>query len=624
VFERVLWRLTRGNVFIKSSEIPVHLRDPSTDEYLEKNAFLVLTQSESIMEKITKVCESFGANIYDCPQMNEFSNEIDKLRRQENDFNKILKELAKGSERIFEDVSRNYAPWRSFVLKEKAIYHTMNLFSYKIGRKTLVAEGWCPDADLEKVSYGTQQATSRSRSALPVVFKPLPDTKLTPPTYFKTNRFTWIHQEIVDAYGVARYQEINPTVFSMITFPFLFGVMFGDVGHGLLMLLFVTYLILKEDELMKGNLNELLQNCFDGRYVIVLMSLFSIYCGFLYNECFSVPMAPGGFPEASAWNFQNGSLIMKLNDEGYRYPIGVDPAWKGAENELYYYNSLKMKMSVILGVTQMILGICLTGMNARYKEKPYDFWYEFVPQLLFMVSIFGYLCFLILLKWLLQWDQVLENDPNDVGREIPSLLSLLVNMFLSPNSLNGESIQDRIWPSQMYIQMFLLLLALVCVPWMLIPKPYFLKKDHEKKRGYEGLAEESEEREEEEPFEFEEILIHQVIHTIEYVLGAISNTASYLRLWALSLAHSELSTVFWEKVFVTTLAQGDMLSLFVGFGAWAALSFAVLMVMESLSAFLHALRLHWVEFQNKFYAGDGYKFLPFSYDRILLDGLDDE
>ena len=130
-------------------------------------------------------------------------------------------------------------------------------------------------------------------------------------------------------------------------------------------------------------------------------------------------------------------------------------------------------------------------------------------------------------------------------------------------------------------------------------------------------------------FEFGEVMVHQMIHTIEFVLGAVSNTASYLRLWALTLAHSQLSAVFYDRVMMAGAEMAadkgvtvvSIVANVIAFFVFAMATLGVLMVMESLSAFLHALRLHWVEFQNKFYQGDGYKFYPFTFSELSKEEL---
>merc|ERR1712146_776858 len=123
-----------------------------------------------------------------------------------------------------------------------------------------------------------------------------------------------------------------------------------------------------------------------------------------------------------------------------------------------------------------------------------------------------------------------------------------------------------------------------------------------------------------EEFEFGEIFIHQIIETIEYVLGTVSHTASYLRIWALSLAHQQLSLVFFQK----TLSMGLEMSfpangivLYFMFAAWFGVTLGVLLGMDVLECFLHILRLHWVEFQSKFYKAEGLQFAPYDIKKLV-------
>merc|ERR1719247_2542904 len=162
---------------------------------------------------------------------------------------------------------------------------------------------------------------------------------------------------------------------------------------------------------------------------------------------------------------------------------------------------------------------------------------------------------------------------------------------------------------------------------MLIPKPLIMYVQHAMKARkapeYTSMVDEEDEHDPHDQFDFSEICIHQVIETIEFVLGSISHTASYLRLWALSLAHQQLSLVFFQYSLLTGFQFKGALQpvvIFIMCAAFIMVSIAILMGMDVLECFLHTLRLHWVEFQSKFYKADGHAYAPYSHQKVIENG----
>ncbi|CAJ1351182.1 unnamed protein product, partial [Effrenium voratum] len=131
---------------------------------------------------------------------------------------------------------------------------------------------------------------------------------------------------------------------------------------------------------------------------------------------------------------------------------------------------------------------------------------------------------------------------------------------------------------------------------------------------------------EEEEFDLTECAIHQVIETIEYVLGTVSHTASYLRLWALSLAHQQLSLVFFGMTLLGGMSAPfplNIITTYFAFSCWFGATVGILLGMDVMECFLHTLRLHWVEFQSKFYKADGHAFVPYCHRDILQKKTDE-
>ncbi|XP_061612911.1 V-type proton ATPase 116 kDa subunit a 1-like [Phyllopteryx taeniolatus] len=633
-FERMLWRVCRGNVFLRT-------------------VLCVSRSSPSVIRS------SFRASLYPCPETPQERKEmLAGVNSRIDDLQMVLNQTEDHRQRVLQAASKTMRVWFIKVRKMKAIYHTLNLCNIDVTQKCLIAEVWCPVSDLDSIQFALRRGTERSGSTVPSILNRM-QTKQTPPTFNKTNKFTSGFQNIVDAYGIGNYREINPAQYTIITFPFLFAVMFGDMGHGLLMTCAGLYLVIRESRLLaQKSDNEMFNMVFAGRYIILLMGIFSVYTGVIYNDCFSksLNMFGSGWSvrpmfgaKGANWSFETleGNAVLQLDPAipgvfNGPYPLGIDPIWNVATNKLTFLNSFKMKMSVILGVIHMIFGVSLSLFNHLYFKKPLNIFLGFIPEIVFMSSLFGYLVLLVFYKWT-AYDAFTSKDA-------PSLLIHFINMCLFNYS---DPTTKSLYAGQMGIQVLLVLIALACVPCMLVVKTMVLRRQHLWKKHlgtqkFGGVrvgngptedeagimdhdqlsqhSDEGDEHAEEEPFDFGDVAVHQAIHTIEYCLGCISNTASYLRLWALSLAHAQLSEVLWSMVMhlgLSSRSGGGFFGLTIIFAAFATLTVAILLIMEGLSAFLHALRLHWVEFQNKFYSGQGFKFVPFSFESIL-DGRVDE
>lgn len=616
--QQILWRILRGNLYYYTEELPEPIFDPKSNSYVDRNSFIIFSHGSLIYDRIKNIAKSLNADLYDAePSSQARSEQLAAVNAKLTDLNVILEETDRALNSELVAISRDLSRWWDVIAREKAVYKIMNFCDYDNSRKLLVAEGWVPTDEIKTLN----ESVLSFNSSVPTIVNVLETTK-TPPTFHRTNKFTAGFQSICDTYGIATYREVNPGLPTIITFPFLFAVMFGDLGHGVILFLAAAVMVFNEKKILAMKRDEIFDMAFSGRYILLLMGIFSMYTGFLYNDIFSKSMDV--FTSGWKWpsEYEIGETI-HAKQVGV-YPMGLDPAWHGAENGLLFSNSYKMKLSVLLGYMHMTYSFFFSLVNAIHFKSMIDVVGNFIPGLLFMQGIFGYLSLCIVYKWTVNWFEIRQQPPG--------LLNMLINMFLSPGN-----VIEPLYSGQATVQLFLLAIALVCVPWLIFVKPLYLKRQMDKEASehqYHELGDNEEldandenspdddDEEGHESHNFGDIMIHQIIHTIEFCLNCVSHTASYLRLWALSLAHAQLSTVLWtmtiNNAFGMTGIIGVVMTVFL-FAMWIVLTVVILVVMEGTSAMLHSLRLHWVESMSKFFEGEGTLYEPFGFHNLLTN-----
>ncbi|OZJ02430.1 hypothetical protein BZG36_04462 [Bifiguratus adelaidae] len=654
--ERILWRWLHGNIYfhvLREMQEPSSMASHHDDDALKRalagltesgwprDVVLLMIPGVELARKVEKIVEAMGGRAFavskDQAQRDHQIQHLAALHvdleeastwpsKMLSDYlDKILTQSRQEIEHHLREVALALPSWKASVRKFGEIYRIAEFVAMPDGSLSNTARGirqqrallcaWCPSKDLPKchsLAFEYKHAVAVTYVQIPSWRPSLPH-ELRPPTLIRTNEFTKPFQALIDAYGVPRYKEINPGIFAIVSFPFLFAVMFGDAGHGFILVFAAVTMLMLSHVLRTKRLDEISSMIFYGRHLILMLGLFSIYAGFIYNDVFSIAMklAPSQY-------FWKHGRVEACRKDGYTYPFGVDHAWHQADNGLIFLNSYKMKQAVILGVLQMLFGIFLCIPNHNSQGQPEYVLVETLPEITFLTSLFGYLVGLIIFKWLVDWKAK--------GQNPPSLLNVFLEMMLRFGSVSPE---NKMFPGQVALQKILLSIAVCSAAALFLGKPFAIMLMHRlRRRGYQIINDEisaaaaippqsdSEQFNchEEDCLTTGDIFVLQGIHCLEFCLSCVSQVASYLRLWALSLAHEQLSQVLLDLVLLPSLrVQGLLRPVAFVFCSlvWLALTIGIMIMMEGLSAFLHSLRLHWVEFNSKFYQGDGYPYEPF-------------
>jgi len=318
-----------------TANLPIFIKQaPLTEE----SCFLVVITAAKRKEEVERILRTYHADIFEMPpdlpkNVKEALKEVDRRLKENREKEEAVKEAIK---RLGEENKDNLAALKetsenilTLLLAQKKILQTGRLATIK---------GFVPQRKFKEL---TQTVKSTMGDKVLVLENDTAESAL-PPSKISHGRFVKPFEEITRLYGLPNYDEIDPTPLIAITFPILFGLMFGDLGHGLVLLIGG----LTVGSLIKGN-----QGIKNVCWIMAACGISASIAGLLFGEAF-----------------------------GQELPWG--PLWFSPVHNVFDF----LIFAMFVGIIQIMAGIVIEMANYLLKHNPADAFLTALPKLAFFAG----------------------------------------------------------------------------------------------------------------------------------------------------------------------------------------------------------------------------------------------
>ena len=299
--------------------------------------FLCLATSTKHQADIEKIMRTYHAEIFQIPKelphnVTEAIKEVDKLLKENSNQEKVI---CTSLNKVGNENKNNLASWKETLENVLALLKAEKKISQS-GRLATI-EGFVPKKKMIQLTQKVNEILGEKA----IVLEKQPAEAQDPPTSLNNHKFIKPFEELTRLYGLPHYDELDPTPFMAISFPILFGLMFGDVGHGLILLVggLTMFFLIKKNQGIRNV-------C----WIMATCGVAAIVAGALYGEVFGKAL--------------------------------FTPLWFDPFQDVFGF----LVFALCIGVAQILSGLVLDLANFAIKRDFVDVVFLSIPRIAFYVS----------------------------------------------------------------------------------------------------------------------------------------------------------------------------------------------------------------------------------------------